>query len=139
MTCDVHDTPQIQSQYNMTESKLRKPTASEISILQSHGCRATDWDRVKISDNTRLDLIYNVHFVGDVSVGALDSVSDSCIENCRIENCEIGDDCRIRNIGDTLRNCRIGNGVTIVNTGRIEFEPDATCGVGTHVNVLDET
>ncbi|MDE6771729.1 MAG: DUF4954 family protein, partial [Muribaculaceae bacterium] len=36
-------------------------------------------------------------------------------------------------------NCRVGKGALIENVARIEFEPEAPCGVGISISALDET
>lgn len=106
--------------------------------LESNGCLAADWSAIRVSEKTDLDRIHRVTFVGAVSIGRLDS-DTSCIENARIENCMLGDNVTIRNIGSHLKNCIVEESSTIIDTGKIEFELEAMCGVGTEVCVLDET
>ncbi len=72
----------------------------EIRQLESQGCSCSDWSRVHICNDTNLERIRNVHFDGDI---------------------------------------RIGADVTIENVGLLKMEPEASCGIGTEVCVLDET
>lgn len=90
----------------------------QIEILERQGCYCEDWSRVSISDNKNLHKIRNVIFKGDVSVGS---------------NVEIV------NVPGGIANIRIGDNVRIINVSRIECTPNATFGIGTDINVLDET
>lgn len=107
--------------------------------LEQQSCRAEDWSKISITDQTDLSAIHDVHFTGYVSIGALDGRAGQDISYAKIEDCRIGDNVIIRHVGRHLRNCIIGNRVKIIDTGRVEFEPESTCGVGTEVEVLDET
>lgn len=107
--------------------------------LENNGCRALDWSAVRLCDATEIDAVRNVEFVGAVSLGALSRAAGSVVENARLENCMVGDNATIRNIGFHIKDCAIGRNARILNTHRVEFEPEAMCGVGTEVDVLDET
>lgn len=107
--------------------------------LESNGCRAQDWSAVRVCDATELDAISNVEFAGAVSIGMIRRGHGSGIRNARLENCTIGDNADICNIGIHLRNCIIGRNTQIHNVGIIEFEPESMCGIGTEACVLDET
>lgn len=89
-----------------------------IEQLERQGCWCEDWSRISISHSTDLRKIRNVYFRGDVA---------------------IGDNAEIINVPGGLANVRIGDNVRIVNVARIERTPDATFGIGTDINVLDET
>lgn len=91
---------------------------SDIDRLESQGCYSDDWSLVNISAGTNLGKIRNVAFRGPV---------------------EIGSDAEIINVHGGLENVRIGNGVRIVNVAKIKNSKGATCGIGTKVDVLDET
>lgn len=107
--------------------------------LESNGCRASDWSNVRICDATDLEAIRNVTFSGSISIGILRSEKGSVIYNAHLENCTVGDYAEIRNIGIGLFNCAIGKGAKILNTAQIRFEAESSCGIGTEVDVLDET
>lgn len=112
----------------------------EVRELEANGCRSADWKIVKIGAESRLDRVRDVEFVGEVTIGRIDdSRADSRLERVRLRDCIIGDNPLIRNVGGEIAGARIGSNVTIENVGRIEYEPEALCGVGTAVAVLDET
>ncbi|MDE7402981.1 MAG: DUF4954 family protein [Muribaculaceae bacterium] len=115
----------------MTKSKekalLRRPVEWwERRKLESNGCHSLDWSRIRICDATDLDAMQRVEFVGAVSVGVLNRNEESAIENCRLENCTIGDNARIRNIGIGLRNIKVCNGARIEDCGLIEFNDESS-------------
>lgn len=89
-----------------------------IEQLESQGCFCSDWSNVTISENTNLQNIRNVYFSGHVS---------------------IGDDAVILNVPGGLKDVRVGARVRIINVAAVECSHSAKFGVGTDVNVLDET
>lgn len=125
----------------MSDTRLRRRPIEwwERRKLENNGCRALDWSAIRLCDATDLGAVRNVEFVGAVSLGMVSETSGSVLENVRFENCVVGDGASIRNIGIHIRNCIIGKDVRIHNTSLIEFEPEAMCGVGAEVDVLDET
>lgn len=86
--------------------------------LERQGCWSPDWDKVRFHPECDLTKIRNVTFEGD---------------------CCIGRDVTVRNVGGKIKNAVIEDGAVIENVGRIEFEPEASCGLGLLVSVLDET
>ena len=111
----------------------------EVRQLEHQGCQSADWSRVLVTDGTDLSAIRSVRFVDDVAVGTLDATTGACIEKAVIQDCMIGDNVAIFNIGERLRHCDIGDNVRIIDTACVEFEPETRCGIGTVVDVLDET
>lgn len=116
-------------------------TEEERECLKEQGCRASCWDTVTVTDDTDLSLLRNVRFSGEVSIGSLcaSSERDEGIENVAIRDCFIGNNVSIRNVGGRILGAHIGDRVIIENVARIEFEPEAMCGLLTQVSVLDET
>ena len=110
----------------------------EIQKLQAQECTCDDWQRVRISDRTDLSRIRNVEFKGDIEIGKMLSCNSE-IRNAMIDNCRIGDNVRIVNVGVAIRNYEIDNDAEIQNVGLMEYEDEARCGLGVQVNVLDET
>lgn len=109
--------------------------------LERQGCSCDDWDSVLFHPDCDLGLISNVEFIGACSVGLLSRKdAGSCgIRNACIDNCVIGNNVTIRNIGGAIKNAVIADEVVIENVGRIEYESEAMCGLGLPVSVLDET
>ena len=112
-----------------------------IRRLEHQGCVASDWSVVSLSPDCDLSLLRNVEFEGPCTVGRLSrsEVPGCGISNVRLENCSVGDNVRIRNVGGAIINAAIGYEAVIENVGRIEFEPESLCGLGLQVAVLDET
>lgn len=107
--------------------------------LENNNCRSEDWTRVRVSEATDFSSIRNVEFRGAVSIGLTGGTEKAIIENVRLENCVIGDYATIRNVHRHISNCIVGSRARIEDVSAIEFEPEAMCGIGTEVNVLDET
>lgn len=110
--------------------------------LEDNGCRCADWDRVSVSDDTDLTLIRDVEFRGNVDIGPLRRNVDSPesgIEHTVIEDCRLGADVCIRRVRESLRGYTVGHGARIVDVGLVEYEREASCGIGLQVSVLDET
>lgn len=126
---------------NIVSSNRRNLQWWEIQKLEKQGCTADAWKDVVIHPATDLTLIRNVEFLGINSIGILDSDKfPGCgLHNVTLENCTLADGVRIRNIGGGLKNVIVEKEAVIENTARIEFEPEANCGVGIHISVLDET
>ena len=122
-------------------STLRELNWWEVQQLERQGCAASDWSLVKIDPLCSLSSLRNVEFEGNCNIGAVGETirSGSLISNARLENCNIADGVRIRNIGGCIRNAIVGKDACIENVGRIEYEAETLCGLGTAVSVLDET
>lgn len=131
-------TQTAQTNNDRASSTLRPLKWWEVRDLEARGCSASDWSRVLMTDDTDLNMIREVTFRGDVTVGAL-SPGNGSLDSAVIEDSRIGDGVTVRGVPGGLRGCRVDNGAVIDNVARVEFEPEAPCGVGTLVNVLDET
>lgn len=122
---------------------MLQPAGSAVSgILESQGCWAADWSRVRIHRLTDLSLIRHVRFYGDVEIGLLrrDADRPQGVFDAVIRDCRIADGCYISAVRGMLRGCDVGEGAVIEDAGTIAFESaDAPCGIGTAVGVLDET
>ncbi|MDE6083596.1 MAG: DUF4954 family protein [Muribaculaceae bacterium] len=120
---------------------FRTPKWWEIQLLEKNGCRCADWSRLFISADTDLNLITETMFIGTNHIGKLDNSEskDVMIHDATLQDCFVGDNVSIHRIGNKLKNIVIGNRVTIENVDRIEFEPEAACGRGILINVLDES
>lgn len=109
--------------------------------LEQQGCSSADWELIGLRGDVDLTLVRNVNFVGRVVFGPLVSSGGGIpmMENATLENCSLGGGTVVRNIGVAIRGYETGENVRIENVGLMEYEPEAPCGLGTHVNVLDET
>lgn len=90
----------------------------KIARLERQGCICDNWELVKFSPDIDISKIRNVCFGPNVSVesGAV-----------------------VRNVRGGISNCRVGKNAIIENVDRIEFDNEASCGVGTLICALDET
>lgn len=129
--------PISQIKFNATQLPLRALKKAEIDLLTANDCDSSDWKGVKITDKTDLTRIRNCYFAGEINIGVINE--DRGLFNAKIQNCSIGDNCYIKNIGIRLSNCNIGSNVTIENTASIEFSPACSCGIGFKISALDET
>jgi len=107
--------------HDIDKTVKQNPTSLDwwkIQELERQGCTSDNWSTVFVSPLTDLKKIRNVHFGGKVIIeeGAV-----------------------IRNVPGGIFNCRIGKNVVVENVARIEFEPEAPCGVGISIFALDET
>lgn len=86
--------------------------------LEHQGCSADNWDSVLVAPDVHIEKIRNVRFGGRVIVesGAI-----------------------VRDVPGGIINCHIGKNAIVENVARIEFEPEAPCGVGILISALDET
>ena len=138
MTTTTSDSPSSPA----PASPLRRALAWwEKQQLEAQGCSASDWSSVLFHPECDLGLVRNVEFRGSCSVGRLDSaLFPGCgLRNAAFSDCTLGDGVSVRNVGGAIVNAVIEDEVVIDNVGRIEFEPEATCGLGLPVAVLDET
>ena len=103
---------------NNIPSQFRPLYPEEISILKQQGCLASDWTTIFIDPELDISDIRNVYFKGDVRIskGAV-----------------------IRNVTGGISGCTIRENVLIENVASIEFQPEASHGVGILTGVLDET
>lgn len=123
----------------MSEERRRPIEWWERRKLENNGCRASDWSRIRISDSTDLDFIRHMEFEGAVSIGATGGECNATIEHACLDNVVLGDYTTIRHVRRHIRNCKIGDHAHIEDVSAIEFEPEAMCGVGCEVSVLDES
>lgn len=112
-----------------------------ISQLKQQLCRADNWSDVRISEDTDLSLIVDVAFHGSVTIGRLsrNHGNEAGIRHTSLTDCIVGDDVCICDTPGGITRARIGNRAVIRNVASIIYEPEAPCGVGVTVDVLDET
>lgn len=99
----------------------------EVEILKKNGCRAQDWSRVFVKDESPLSCV-NVRFEGEVCIGGI-SRDEFCaadgksrtplIENVRLKDCIIEDDVYIRDTS-VIDGYTIKQNAVIENCQRLE-------------------
>ncbi len=118
---------------------------SEITALQNQGCFSSDWSKVEVTDPFSIASIYQVRFIGAVKLGKLggpiktgtEEDLSSGLYNCKIENCEIGNDVLIDNV-QLVKNYRIMDRVIIEHTHSIAVNGPSSFGNGFQIEVLNE-
>jgi hypothetical protein len=129
------------------ETLYRDLSADEIERLIQNGCSSENWNFVKVMDGFDTSSCKNVIFSGEIKLGVFNRVfkdssgisQKSGISNTRLNNCEVGSDVLISNIGEYISNYIIENDVVIKNCGKISTDGVSTFGNGTEVAVLNET
>lgn len=118
---------------------------SQIKQLTQQGCSAHDWKSVTLSPHCNLSRFRNVTFIGKVDVGSnngaitTDGIELHCgIYNATIAHSTIGDNVRISNIGSAISHYTIEDNVVIENAASLIAEPDAVCGNGVELDVVNE-
>jgi len=128
------------------DSMADRPLApEEIAALESQGCSAENWSRVRVKDPFRADRVAQVRFSGEVRLGAMDGevrlpggLTLPCgISRCTVHNCRIGDGAYLSHVG-CLANYDIGDGVVIDHVGVLAVEGETAFGNGTVLAILNE-
>ncbi|MCM1474979.1 MAG: DUF4954 family protein [Muribaculaceae bacterium] len=121
-------------------AELRHLKWWEVQQLERQGCSASCWEKILVGD-VDLNLIRNVEFIGTNTIESLKASrrGDCMIANLIAEECRFGAEVRVRNIGGGMHGVCVGDGATVENVARISIEPEAQCGQGVSVAVLDET
>ena len=124
---------------------LRKLEQKEIEVLQQNGCTAENWASIHVAPDIDISRIRQAHFFGQVSLGSnsgfvtIDGLSRPCgFSHAAIADCQIGDDVFISNIGSSISNYVIEDGVVIEDVFLLLAEPDAHYGAGVQVSALNE-
>lgn len=104
--------------------------------LENQGCVFAAGSDVVVKGHVDFGRIHGVRFAGSVTLGSLEQGE---LRDCVLEDVTLGDDVTVRNVLGGLKGLSVGDGATVENVARIEIEPEAPCGVGTSVSVLDET
>ena len=118
---------------------------SEKTALQNQGCFSSDWSKIEVTDSFSTDFVHQVRFMGTVKLGSLGGTvmtskgesSTSGLYNCKIENCEIGNDVLLDNV-QLVKNYRIMDQVILENVQSISVSASSTFGNGFEIEVLNE-
>lgn len=123
----------------------RSLSEKEIEILRLRNCTAENWNNIEVKDPFLPERLFDVHFSGSVKLGSnagkcetVDAVlKSSGIFHCSIQNCTIGDDVFLRNIG-TVENYFIRDNVSVENVGALLVSGKTTFGNGHEIEILNE-
>lgn len=125
----------------------RSLTAAEISCLEAHGCRAADWNLVRVAPSFVPDNVIDVCFSGMVYLGIFEDsftlpggvVRHSGICHAVLHNVTVGDNCRIEWVKNYIANYEIGEYSYIGNVDTLLVDGESSFGNGVEVTVLNET
>jgi hypothetical protein len=123
----------------------RSLTQQEIEILEKRGCSASDWSSVEVKDPFNVNRLTNVSFSGTALLGSNSGNpvvennlnKPSGITNCYIENCTIGDDVCLSNIG-SLANYNIGDKCVVIDVSILAVTGKTFFGNGHEIEILNE-
>jgi len=118
---------------------------TEITALQNQGCFSSDWSKIEVTDSFSTDSIFQVRFMGNIKLGSLGGpvvtskgeARSSGLYNCKIDNCEIGNDVLLDNV-QLLKNYRIMDRVIIEQVHSISVNAFSSFGNGFEIEVLNE-
>lgn len=124
----------------------RELSDKEIATLVVYGCSAENWKNVKVAENFTPNFVSNVHFSGNIVLGAFEKTYElpggfkkhSGLFNCCLHNCSIGDNVYIDKVNNYIANYDIGNDTYIENTDLILVDRETAFGNGTIVTVMNE-
>ena len=108
-------------------------------MMESQGCRASEWDHVMVATSFEASRVAHVNFEGNVCLGGYTpEASPACgLRHVTLRDVTIGDDCRIEYVRE-LTGYHIGARVCIRGCGRIVSTGKSAFGNGTLVYVLNE-
>ncbi len=118
---------------------------AEIEKLKQQGCVAENWKNVEVGISFSAEGISNVRFAGNIKLGTQSGnvqvdegiLKPATIRNCYIENCTIGENVFLSNVG-SLINYQVGNQVVIENVGSVIVFGKSAFGNGHEIDVLNE-
>ncbi|MCD8167529.1 MAG: DUF4954 family protein [Bacteroides sp.] len=127
--------------------KYRILTEQEIDRLKAQGCRAEEWDRVRVKEGFTTDRIFHTRFSGDIKLGAFTASftlpgglrKQAGLHHVTLHNVEVGDNCCIEHILNYIANYRISHDTYIGNVDMIVVDGESCFGSGVEISVLNET
>ena len=91
----------------------RSLTAKEIEVLERHGNRSSEWDKVVVCDPIDSAKIWHSSFEGAVKIGRGTVVKES-----ELVDCTVGDNCEVSHVR-LMRGYEIGDGCVLFNIGEM--------------------
>ncbi|MFA6334992.1 MAG: DUF4954 family protein [Bacteroidales bacterium] len=121
--------------------------AFEIKQLKQQRCHSEDWSKIFVHPDFKPDRVWDVDFSGDIKLGSFTSIFElsggvkkqSGINDAKLHNVSVGDNCCIEKIHNYIANYDIGENCIIENVDKIVVEGRSTFGNGVEVSVLNET
>ena len=121
-------------------------TDEEITLLEDHGCKAENWEAIKVAEDFKPTYVHDVTFYGDIKLGVFEKnievsrgfLKHSGLRNATLRNVCIGDNSLVENIGNYINNYTIGEECYISNVSTMETMEGATYGEGNLISVLNE-
>ena len=121
-------------------------TDEEITLLEDHGCKAENWEAIKVAEDFKPTYVHDVTFYGDIKLGVFEKnievsrgfLKHSGLRNATLRNVCIGDNSLVENIGNYINNYTIGEECYISNVSTMETTEGATYGEGNLISVLNE-
>ncbi|MDT8401950.1 MAG: DUF4954 family protein [Bacteroidales bacterium] len=129
-----------------TGVKYRKLSSEEIGQLIMQGCTCDNWDLVEADRRFITDNIRNAHFSGHNRLGVFENEVElfggvkfkTGIYNAWLNNCTVGDNVLIHNVGSYISNYIIEEDVIIHNVNTIAVSGMTSFGNGTRVKAINE-
>ena len=123
----------------------RQLSNSEITALKNQGCFSSDWSKIEVTDPFSTEAIFQVRFMGAVKLGKLGGTIEtssgehltSGLFNCKIENCEIGNNVLLENVQE-VKNYKVMDAVIMQNVQTIAVNETSSFGNGFEIEVLNE-
>jgi hypothetical protein len=127
-------------------TQYRALRENEIEVLTAQGCTALNWSQIQVVDGFNPAFVHNVHFSGNIRLGALEQISmeESGISrpiglyNLTLQDVAIGDNVRISGVRDVLANYVIEDNVWIEDAACLQCDGQSTFGNGTLTAVVNE-
>lgn len=124
----------------------RPLTDSEKSQLQSQGCRAEDWNTIRVTEAFLPERVSDSFFSGEIFLGRFDGSFETedgvsrpaGIYDTRLHQCRIDDNARICNVAN-LANVDVESGAVIENVSTLAVEGETTFGNGIRIDVFNES
>jgi hypothetical protein len=141
----------------MQAAVTRALAGSEISRLESQGCRADDWSLVNVSEGFVPDRVRGSWFSGEVFLGRFDGSAAgpergggggpagekyggpplAGVFNSRLHSCRIDDNARVCNAA-FMANIDVEEGAVVENVSSLSVEGETTFGNGVTIDVFNE-
>jgi len=133
-------------QSTSTRVSYRKLSSEEIGQLIMQGCTCDNWDLIEVSKRFSTDNVRNSRFSGHIKLGAFDSrvqlfggvEFNTGIYNAWLNNCIVGDNVLIHNIGSYISNYHIEPDVIIHNVNTLAVSGMVSFGNGIRINAISE-